>query len=62
MRRLRLAGDTGLTRNEIRDLFGRHLSADKIGAALDLLRRKGKVSVETIKTGGRPAEVWRAAK
>jgi predicted transcriptional regulator len=62
MRRLDRAGDEGLTRTDIRDLFGRNLSADRIGAALDLLRRKGRATCETVSTGGRPTEVWRAAK
>ena len=63
MRRLYQAGDDGLTRTEIRDLFGRNLTADRIGAALDLLRRKGRATCKTVSsTNGRPTEVWRAAK
>ncbi len=62
MRRLRQAADVGLTRTDIRDLFGRNLSADRIGAALELLQRKGRAMCETVKTEGRPTEVWRAAR
>jgi hypothetical protein len=62
MRRLRNAGDVGLTRTEIRDAFGRNLSTDRIGVALEVLRRRGLVSCESVKTDGRPSEVWRATK
>lgn len=62
MRRLRQAGDDGLTRTDIRDVFGRNLSAGRIGAALDMLLRTGRATCEAVTTGGRPAEVWRAAK
>jgi hypothetical protein len=62
MRRLRAADDVGLTRTDIRDAFGRHASTDKIGAALDLLKRRRLATCETVSTGGRPVETWRAAK
>ena len=62
MRRLTLAGKDGMTRTEIRDVFGRNLSTEKIGMALDLLRRRGLATCESVNTGGRPSEVWRAAK
>jgi hypothetical protein len=48
----------GMTRTAIRDLFGRNRSADRIGAALALLFSNGRARVETIMTGGRPAETW----
>lgn len=60
LRGLRKAGDAGLTRTEIRDLFRRHQSAERIGAALDLLQRKGRATCEGVSTGGRPTEVWKA--
>ena len=60
LRRLQQAGDGGLTRTEISDMFRRHLSADRLGAALELLRSKGRARCETISTGGRPTELWRA--
>ncbi len=62
MRRLQQAGADGLTRTDIRDLFARNLSAERIGVALDLLRRRGKATCENVSTGGRPTETWRASK
>jgi hypothetical protein len=62
LRRLRQAGESGLTRTEIRDAFGRNQSSERIGAALDLLRQKGRASCGTTKAAGavgRPTEVWR---
>ena len=52
------AGQAGMTRTAIRDLFGRHRSADRIGAALALLMKTGKAAGKMRETGGRPAEVW----
>jgi hypothetical protein len=50
----------GMSRTAIRDLFGRHQSADRIGAALALLASKGRARPETKESGGRPMEVWTA--
>jgi hypothetical protein len=55
---LRNAGTGGLTRTEIRDLFKRHQSADRIDGALGELLRLGRVRREREQTGGRPAERW----
>jgi hypothetical protein len=55
---LKQAGDNGLTRTEIRDLFGRHQSASRIGAALALLATKGRARRTVITTTGRPVETW----
>jgi hypothetical protein len=55
---LRNAGDSGLTRTEIRDLFKRHQGADRINAALGELLRLGRVRRKTEQTGGRPTERW----
>jgi hypothetical protein len=53
------AGKTGMTRTEIRDLFGRNCSGERLGTALALLRNQGRARmVETSTTGGRPAETW----
>jgi hypothetical protein len=52
------AGGAGMTRTEIRDLFGKHKSADRINAALALLAGKGLARSATSQTGGRAAEVW----
>lgn len=64
MRRLRQAGDAGMTRTEISDALGRNVPTDRISAALDLLRRHGRATCETVRseTGGRPAEVWSTLK
>ena len=40
LRALQRAGSAGLTRTAIRDLLGRHQSADRIGASLALLLNK----------------------
>ena len=50
----------GLTRTEIRDLFGRHLSASRIERALAALMAAGKARMEHRDTAGRRAEVWTA--
>jgi uncharacterized protein DUF3987 len=58
LRALRQAGSNGMTRTAIRDLFGRHRSGDRVGAALALLTTKGLARMESATTGGRPAETW----
>jgi hypothetical protein len=55
---LRVAGKGGMTRTEIRDLFKRHKSADRINQALGLLLKAGRVRREFEDTGGRPIERW----
>lgn len=50
----------GLTRSEIRDLFGRNKSSGVIGRALEHLEDLGRVFSETEETGGRPRERWYA--
>ena len=52
------AGDEGITRTAIRDLFGRNKSGDRIGAALALLATKGRARSDSRVTGGRPSEIW----
>lgn len=47
-----------LTRTEIRDQFGRNLSAGRLPRALALLGREGRAQMVPVKTGGRPAEHW----
>ena len=47
---------TGMTRTAIRDLFGRHQSGDRIGAALALLTTKGWARMDDAATAGRPSE------
>jgi hypothetical protein len=59
-RALQHAGRVGMTRSAIRDLFARHQSADRIGAALALLASKGRARMEIRQSGGRPNEIWTA--
>ena len=59
LRALRAKGDGGMTRTEIRDLFKRHESAERIGAALELLEHQNLAKrTEQAAQGGRPAELW----
>jgi hypothetical protein len=56
---LRAAGQTGMTRTEISNLFKRNRSADQIARALENLLKLGRVRRELEKdTGGRAAERW----
>jgi hypothetical protein len=60
-RALRAAGKQGLTRTEIRDLFKRNQSAERVSVALDLLATRGLASAENVSGDkGRPAEKWMA--
>ncbi len=61
LRALRAAGAQGLTRTEISGLFRRHETAERIGAALQLLHRKGLASCRLHAASGRPAEIWYSA-
>ena len=60
LRALRSAGTAGLSRSDLSSLFGRHLAANKIDAALIMLLSAGKVRRESIKksAAGRPREMW----
>jgi hypothetical protein len=55
---LRQAGNAGMSRTAIRDLFGRHRSGDRIGAALALLTTRGWARMAMQATAGRPSETW----
>jgi DNA-binding SARP family transcriptional activator len=59
LRGLRQRGD-GVTRTEIRQLLGGSYQADRIQAALDLLRQHRLAYMAMEESGGRPAERWRA--
>jgi hypothetical protein len=61
LRLLRAAVD-GLSRNQMYDHFGRHQSSDRIGKALSLLATHRRAHVETLQTGGRPREIWKAVR
>jgi Protein of unknown function (DUF3987) len=52
----------GMTRTEIRDLFGRHRSGPRIESALALLASVGAAAMGTEQTAGRPVERWRATR
>lgn len=52
----------GLSRTDLRELFQRHQSSERVGQALALLLRHSRARMETLAdTGGRPAERWFAA-
>jgi hypothetical protein len=55
---LRAAGEQGMSRTEIRDLFKRHRSAERINGALELLLKVERVRCEYQVTSGRPTERW----
>jgi hypothetical protein len=48
----------GMTRTDISNLFGRHRTADQIGAALAKLLGMGLARFEQQHTRGRSAETW----
>jgi hypothetical protein len=58
LRALRSAPE-GMSRTDISNLFGRHKSGNRIGAALQLLATRG---LETTKTTGRSEERWFAVR
>jgi len=58
LRALQNSGSEGMTRTAIRDLFGRHQSSDRIGAALALLMSRRRAKAENRQSGGRPTETW----
>lgn len=60
MRSLRSAGEMGMTRTEIRDLFNRH-NTPGVQRALGSLIERGVVRVEKEETAGRPIERFFAA-
>ena len=53
-----LASPGGLTRTEIRDLFQRNCPGSAIDQALGALSRAGRLRMERVETGGRPAMVF----
>jgi hypothetical protein len=57
LRALRTRSD-GMTRTAISDLFARHQSSNRIGAALQLLATKGRARPEMKQTIGRSSEIW----
>ena len=56
---LSAAGKGGMSRTDISHLFKRHKCAERIGQALTLLLKTGRVQRKQVKdTGGRPSERW----
>jgi hypothetical protein len=55
------ANTTGLTRTQIRDLFGRNRSEREISAALTALEESGLARMVSEPTDGRPIDRWFAA-
>lgn len=54
------ASADGLTRTQLRDLFGRNQPAARTDAALAALAATGRIHRHRSATGGRPAEIWTA--
>ena len=48
----------GLTRGDLRDVFGRHRSSEEVGTALQILTDSNLVECRKEETGGRPVERW----
>jgi hypothetical protein len=57
---LRTAGPTGMTENDIYELFGRNKSANDRARALTMLATLGLARPDKEETGGRPRTIWRA--
>ena len=55
------AGEAGMSRTDLRDLFGRNLPARRIQRALAGLLEAGRIVVERQETDGRPRETSRLA-
>ena len=58
LRALKVAGTSGMTRTAISKTFSGHKTSERIGAALELLHKRGLVRFETRQTNGAPAEIW----
>jgi hypothetical protein len=50
--------ENGLTRTEIRDLFDRHITKEKLDAALQFLLENNLAKFEKTETAGRTKEIW----
>jgi hypothetical protein len=55
---LRENEEKGLSRNDIRNLFDRHVSSTELDAALTLLQELHLAYRKRVPTSGRPREVW----
>ncbi|HUY28577.1 MAG TPA: hypothetical protein VMV27_14290 [Candidatus Binataceae bacterium] len=54
------ASESGMTRTQISELFGRNISAARIERALALLAKSGRAVLAHEATTGRPAERWKS--
>ncbi len=54
------SAENGLSRTEIRDLFGQHIGKRNLDAALQHLQENHLAECRKEKTGGKPKEVWAA--
>ncbi|MBA3632621.1 MAG: DUF3987 domain-containing protein [Acidobacteria bacterium] len=52
--------ENGLSRTEIRDLFDRHISKERLDSALQSLLENGLAKYEKVETKGKAKEVWLA--
>lgn len=59
---LKLAGATGLSLSAIHVEFSGHLDRGELHAALKELHGQGLVNFESVKTSGRPSQVWFATR
>jgi hypothetical protein len=59
---LRGAGGSGLSRNDIRNLFGHHRSSGSVEASLRMLFKLGRVRTYAEETSGRPRQMWAITK
>ena len=49
------------TQTEIRDLFGRHRSAQQLNQVLTDLQDRGRITLSEVPTKGRPRRIWKLA-
>jgi hypothetical protein len=58
---LKALGTGPKTQTDIRDLFGRHLLAERLAQVLTDLQERGRITLTEEQTGGRPRRVWSLA-
>jgi hypothetical protein len=54
------ASPAGLTRDQIRTLFHRHIRSERIDAALEQLTAEGSITSQKSQGKGRPSTLWSA--
>jgi hypothetical protein len=50
------------TQSDIRDLFARHIPAERLSQVLTDLQERGRVTLIEEQTGGRPRRIWSLAR